>query len=137
MKDRYRSGKWWRSKADRFDYNAIVKYLWQDVEAGKLEGLDRLVYRSNKLGEDLTLTNTGGGNTSSKLMEKDPLTGQSVEVLWIKGSGGDLRTATRDGFAALLLDKVRGMKAVYLNHPERGAKTEIEDSMYPAYRHRV
>ena len=81
-----------------------VKYLWQDEVAKKLEGVDRLVYRSNKLGEDLTLTNTGGGNTSSKLMEPDPLTGQQVEVLWVKGSGGDLRTAKRDGFASLYLD---------------------------------
>ena len=70
-----------------------VQYLWQDEEAAKLSGVDRLVYRSNTLGADLTLTNTGGGNTSSKLMEKDPLTGDSVEVLWVKGSGGDLRTA--------------------------------------------
>ena len=114
-----------------------MKHLWSDEEAGNLEGLDRLVYRSNKLGEDITLTNTGGGNTSSKLLEKDPLTGQSVEVLWIKGSGGDLRTAKRDGFASLVLDKVRAMKALYLNHPERGAKTEIEDAMYPAYSHCV
>ena len=58
-----------------------VKYLWNDDEAAALEGVDRLVYRSNKLGEDLTLTNTGGGNTSSKLQEKDPLTGEDVEVL--------------------------------------------------------
>src|SRR5580765_3818405 len=92
-----------------------VKYLWQDETAEKLSELDRLVYRSNKLGEDLTLTNTGGGNTSSKLMEKEPLSGLSVEVLWIKGSGGDLRTARRDGFASLYLDKVRAMKALYLN----------------------
>jgi hypothetical protein len=74
-----------------------VKDLWRDEEADKLKGVDRLVYRSNTLGSDLTLTNTGGGNTSSKLMEKDPRTGESVEVLWVKGSGGDLRTAKRDG----------------------------------------
>src|SRR5581483_7191268 len=91
----------------------FVKYLWQDEVAAKLSGLDRLVYRSNKLGEDLTLTNTGGGNTSSKLMEQDPLTGESVEVLWVKGSGGDLRTARRDGFASLYLDEVRAMKPRY------------------------
>ena len=59
----------------------FVKYLWNDNEADKLDGVDRLVYRSNKLGEDLTLTNTGGGNTSSKLAETDPLTGETVEVL--------------------------------------------------------
>src|SRR5499426_4100054 len=97
-----------------------VKYLWRDEEADSLQGLDRLVYRSNKLGEDLTLTNTGGGNTSSKLIERDPLTGKDVEVLWIKGSGGDLRTAKADGFASLYLDKVRAMQPLYLNDPSRG-----------------
>src|SRR5256714_8418994 len=115
----------------------FVKYLWNDEEADRLEGVDRLVYRSNKLGEDLTLTNTGGGNTSSKLMETDPLTGELVEVLWLKGSGGDLRTAKRDGFASLYLDKVRAMKALYLSDPNRGAKTPIEDAMYPLYSHCV
>ncbi len=114
-----------------------VKYLWRDEEADRLSGVDRLVYRSNKLGEDLTLTNTGGGNTSSKLSETDPLTEQPVEVLWLKGSGGDLRTATRDGFASLYLDKVRAMKARYLGAAERGAKTAIEDEMYPMYSHCV
>ena len=108
-----------------------VKYLWQDEVANQLSGLDRLVYRSNKLGEDLTLTNTGGGNTSSKLTEKDPLTGEEVEVLWVKGSGGDLRTSRRDGFASLYLDKVRAMKSLYLSHPDRGPKTEIEDRDVP------
>ena len=114
-----------------------VKYLWQDDVANQLSGVDRLVYRSNKLGEDLTLTNTGGGNTSSKLMEKDPLTGDDVEVLWLKGSGGDLRTAKRDGFASLYLEKVRAMKSLYLSSPERGPKTAIEDAMYPMYSHCV
>ncbi|HEX8191051.1 MAG TPA: bifunctional rhamnulose-1-phosphate aldolase/short-chain dehydrogenase [Pyrinomonadaceae bacterium] len=117
-----------------FEY---VKYLWQDEVAEQLSGLDRLVYRSNKLGEDLTLTNTGGGNTSSKLVERDPLTGQEVEVLWVKGSGGDLRTAKRDGFASFYLDKIRAMRPIYLGHPERGPKTEIEDAMYPMYSHCV
>lgn len=115
----------------------FVKYLWRDEEADKLQGVDRLVYRSNRLGDDLTLTNTGGGNTSSKLWETDPLTGAEVEVLWIKGSGGDLRTAKRDGFASLYLDKVRAMKPRYLNDPARGPKTESEDAMYPMYSHCV
>src|SRR5678816_1476634 len=115
----------------------FVKYLWRDEAANQLDGVDRLVYRSNKLGEDLTLTNTGGGNTSSKLVETDPLTGESVEVLWLKGSGGDLRTAKRDGFASLYLDKVRAMKEQYLGSPERGPKTPIEDVMYPMYSHCV
>jgi rhamnulose-1-phosphate aldolase/alcohol dehydrogenase len=114
-----------------------VKHLWRDEVAKELSGLDRLVYRSNKLGEDLTLTNTGGGNTSSKLMERDPLTQAETEVLWVKGSGGDLRTARRDGFASLYLDKVRAIKPLYLNSPERGPKTEIEDVMYPMYSHCV
>lgn len=115
----------------------FVKYLWRDDEADKLQGVDRLVYRSNRLGDDLTLTNTGGGNTSSKLPETDPLTGEQVEVLWLKGSGGDLRTAKRDGFASLYLDKVRDMRAIYENAPENGPKTPIEDSMYPMYSHCV
>src|SRR5262245_13261974 len=114
-----------------------VRYLWRDDEAERLAGVDRLVYRSNKLGEDLTLTNTGGGNTSSKLVEQDPLTGDPVEVLWVKGSGGDLRTTKRDGFASLYLDKVRAMKPMYLASPEHGPKTPIEDVMYPMYSHCV
>src|SRR5467141_631019 len=114
-----------------------VTYLWQDEVADRLSEVDRLVYRSNKLGEDLRLTNTGGGNTSSKLTEKDPLTGESVEVLWLKGSGGDLRTSRRDGFASLYLDKVRAMKSLYLSDPNRGPKTPIEDAMYPMYSHCV
>jgi rhamnulose-1-phosphate aldolase/alcohol dehydrogenase len=115
----------------------VVKYLWQDDAARELSDVDRLVYRSNKLGEDLTLTNTGGGNTSAKLTETDPLTGQPVDVLWIKGSGGDLRTARRDGFASLYLDKVRAMKSRYLSDPARGPKTEVEDAMVPMYSHCV
>ena len=114
-----------------------VRHLWQDDLVDHMSGLDRLIYRSNKLGEDLTLTNTGGGNTSSKLTEKDPLTGEDVDVLWLKGSGGDLRTSRRDGFASLYLEKVRAMKSLYLGRPDRGPKTEIEDAMYPMYSHCV
>lgn len=122
------------SEVNRFKH---VRYLWKDEDADRLQGADRLVYRSNRLGDDLTLTNTGGGNTSSKLVERDPLTGAEVEVLWIKGSGGDLRTAKRDGFASLCLDKVRAMKPRYLSDPGRGAKTRVEDEMYPLYSHCV
>jgi rhamnose utilization protein RhaD (predicted bifunctional aldolase and dehydrogenase) len=106
-----------------------VQYLWEDDLAESLSELDRLVYRSNKLGEDLTLTNTGGGNTSSKLIERDPLTGDDVEVLWIKGSGGDLRTATRASFASLYLDKIRAMNLLISAQPERGPKTSAEDAI--------
>jgi len=119
---------------DRFKH---VKHLWRDDEVRSLNGLDRLVYRSNALGSDLTLTNTGGGNTSSKLLEKDPLGGEDVEVLWVKGSGGDLRTARRDGFASLHLEKVRAMKRRYLAAAGRGPKTQVEDEMYGLYSHCV
>ena len=71
------------------------------------------------------------------MIEQDPLTRESVEVLWVKGSGGDLRTAKRDGFASLYLDKIRAMKSLYLNDPQRGPKTPIEDAMYPMYSHCV
>jgi rhamnulose-1-phosphate aldolase/alcohol dehydrogenase len=70
-------------------------------------------------------------------MEPDPLTGERVEVLWVKGSGGDLRTVKRDGFASLYADRVRAMKPRYLGHPERGPKTAVEDEMYDLYRHCV
>src|SRR4051812_12741295 len=81
--------------ARRHEASKMIQSLWDDEKVRGLSGLDRLVYRSNALGSDLTLTNTGGGNTSSKLIERDPLTGAEVEVLWVKGSGGDLRTAMR------------------------------------------
>ena len=69
-----------------------VNYLWDESAAAKLDPVGLLIYRSNLLGSDQRITNTGGGNTSAKIMEADPLTGQQVEVLWVKGSGGDLRT---------------------------------------------
>ena len=69
-----------------------------------------LLYRSNLLGSDLRITNFGGGNTSAKVSEKDPLTGEDVEVLWVKGSGGDLGSMKLDGFATLYLDKLEALK---------------------------
>ena len=80
----------------------FVNNLWNDAEAANLDLLGRLVYRSNKLGSDQRITNTGGGNTSSKISELDPLTKQQVEVLWVKGSGGDLRTSTKENFSSLV-----------------------------------
>src|SRR6516162_11252344 len=97
-----------------------VNYLWDDTAASKLGPVDRLVYRSNLLGADQRITNTGGGNTSSKITERDPLTGEPVEVLWVKGSGGDLRTSTRANFAALDLAKLLGLRKTYAARPNRG-----------------
>jgi len=114
---------------------AHVNYGWDEAYANQLEPVARLVYRSNLLGGDGRITNTGGGNTSSKLTETDPLTGEPVVVLWVKGSGGDLRTAKRENFSSLYLDKVCGLQSQYLNTPERGPKTPIEDSMVGLYNH--
>ena len=106
-----------------------VQNLWKDSDVSQLDGVDRLVYRSNCLGADLRITNTGGGNTSSKLMEIDPLTGEEVEILWVKGSGGDLRTSKRENFASLYQGKLLGLQTTYNNKPERGPKTPAEDAM--------
>jgi rhamnulose-1-phosphate aldolase/alcohol dehydrogenase len=112
-----------------------VTDLWNDAEAAKLAGVDRLVYRSNKLGSDQRITNTGGGNTSSKLMEKNPLTGENVEVLWVKGSGGDLRTSTRNNFSSLYQSKLLGLQKTYAARTDKGLKSQAEDDMVAAYNH--
>src|SRR6476660_4443351 len=90
-----------------------VLYGWDDVVAAGLDPVARLVYRSNLLGADGRITNTGGGNTSAKLTEIDPLTGEPVEVLWVKGSGGDLRTAKRENFSSLYRDKLLALQQHY------------------------
>src|SRR6184192_1120270 len=113
----------------------FVDNLWNDAEAANLDLLGRLVYRSNKLGSDQRITNTGGGNTSSKVMEKDPLTGEQVEVLWVKGSGGDLRTSTRDNFSSLYQAKLIGLQKTYAARPEKGPKSKSEDDMVAMYHH--
>src|ERR1700712_257094 len=107
-----------------------VSYLWDDAEAAKLAGdeVALLIYRSNLLGADLRLTNYGGGNTSCKAMAKDPLTGEEVEVMWIKGSGGDIGTLKKSGLAALYVDRLRSLKNVY-----RGI--EHEDEMVELFNH--
>jgi rhamnulose-1-phosphate aldolase/alcohol dehydrogenase len=97
--------------------------------------LELLVYRSNLLGSDQRITNTGGGNTSSKLTERDPLAAGERDVLWVKGSGGDLRTATSANFASLYLDRLFDLQAIYDRDPNRGAKTPIEDLMVGLYAH--
>jgi rhamnulose-1-phosphate aldolase/alcohol dehydrogenase len=112
-----------------------VQYGWEDSVADKLDPVARLVYRSNLLGSDQRITNTGGGNTSAKLHETDPLSAQAVPVLWVKGSGGDLRTATRDNFASLYLDKLRGLQQHYHHATQRGPKSPIEDAIVDLYAH--
>src|ERR1700722_19052719 len=112
-----------------------VKNFWNDADAGKLSGIDRLVYRSNKLGSDQNITNTGGGNTSSKLMERDPLTGEEVEVLWVKGSGGDLRTSKLENFSSLYQDKLLALQTIYAAGEEKGPKTPHEDMMVGLFTH--
>ena len=112
-----------------------VNYLWDDTAASKLGPVDRLVYRSNLLGSDQRITNTGGGNTSSKTLEGDPLTGEKVEVLWVKGSGGDLRTSKRDNFSSLYQQKLTGLQRLYAAEPDKGPKTAPEDKMVGMYLH--
>ncbi|HYV37648.1 MAG TPA: bifunctional rhamnulose-1-phosphate aldolase/short-chain dehydrogenase [Gemmataceae bacterium] len=112
-----------------------VHDLWDDATAARLDPLGKLVYRSNLLGADQRITNTGGGNTSAKLAEKDPLTGKTVEVLWVKGSGGDLRTSTKENFSSLYLDKLFALQPRYRETPDRGPKTPVEDSFVGMYPH--
>ncbi|MFP6864501.1 MAG: bifunctional rhamnulose-1-phosphate aldolase/short-chain dehydrogenase [Roseibacillus sp.] len=116
------------------DFNH-VDYRWDDDHAASLDALERLVYRSNLLGSDQRITNTGGGNTSTKVTEQDAITREPVEVLWVKGSGGDLRTVERDGFASLCQKDVVSLQRMYRAAPEQGAKTPIEDKMVSMYRH--
>jgi rhamnulose-1-phosphate aldolase/alcohol dehydrogenase len=120
------------AKNEKFKH---VNYLWDDNVADQLDPVERLRYRSNLLGADQRITNTGGGNTSSKIKMTDPLSGEEVDVLWVKGSGGDLRTATRANFASLYMDKFMSLENIYNKADVKGAKTEIEDAMVDMYRH--
>jgi len=107
-----------------------VSYLWDKEKAASLAGdeVALLVYRSNLLGADLRLTNYGGGNTSCKVVAKDPLTGKNTEVMWVKGSGGDLGTMKKNGLAALYLDRLHALTQVY-----RGL--HYEDEMVELFNH--
>lgn len=111
-----------------------VRNLWDADKARKLDAVERLVYRSNLLGADWRIVNTGGGNTSSKLVEADPITGEATTVLWVKGSGGDLRTSRRANFASLYLDKMMALQQVYAGMEGRGPKTDAEDRMVGFFR---
>ncbi len=86
---------------------------WDDTRAKGMTEPEKLLYRSNLLGSDMRITNYGGGNTSAKVTETDPLTGAAVEVLWVKGSGGDVGSIKMDGFATLYMDKLRALKGIY------------------------
>tara|TARA_R110002096_G_scaffold9533_1_gene37528 strand:- start:14670 stop:16775 length:2106 start_codon:yes stop_codon:yes gene_type:complete len=92
-----------------------VDYLWDNEKADSLgdNQVELFLYRSNILGADLRITNYGGGNTSCKTIEKDPLTNEEVEVMWVKGSGGDIGTLTRSGIAGLYTGRLRDLKNVY------------------------
>ncbi|MHA8049571.1 bifunctional aldolase/short-chain dehydrogenase [Aquirufa sp. ROCK-SH2] len=107
-----------------------VSYLWDDEKAKALAGneVDLFIYRSNILGADLRITNYGGGNTSVKISDKDHLTGEATEVMWIKGSGGDIGTLKKSGCAALYLERLRNLEKVY-----RGL--EHEDEMVELFNH--
>lgn len=107
-----------------------MSYLWDEAKAAELAGdeVALFIYRSNILGADLRLTNYGGGNTSVKITDKDPLTGKDVEVMWIKGSGGDIGTLKKSGCAALYMERLRNLENVY-----RGV--EFEDEMVELFNH--
>ena len=94
---------------------------WDDGVAANMSEPELLLYRSNLLGSDLRITNFGGGNTSAKVTMQDPLSGQQVEVLWVKGSGGDLGSIKMDGFSTLYMDKLHALKGRY-----RGLEHEDE-----------
>jgi len=115
------------TKATEFKH---VSYLWDDAKAAEMAGdeVALLIYRSNLLGADLRLTNYGGGNTSCKAMAKDPLTGKESEIMWVKGSGGDLGTLKKSGLAALYVDRLRDLKNIY-----RGL--DHEDEMVELFNH--
>ena len=107
--------------------SSAVPNLWNDEKAPKNE-VDQLVYGSNLLGSDSRVTNFGGGNTSVKVKMPDPLTGEMVEVLWVKASGGDLGSAKKTNFASLYLDKVLGLEKRF--HQERMHEDQIV-RLYP------
>ncbi len=102
--------------------NQRLENKWDAAVAEKMSEPEKLLYRSNLLGSDKRITNYGGGNTSAKVMQKDPLSGDMVEVLWVKGSGGDVGSIKMDGFSTLYMDKLNALRAIY-----RGV--EFEDEM--------
>ena len=102
--------------------NQLLKNRWDEDAVTGMSESDLLLYRSNLLGSDKRVTNYGGGNTSAKVTETDPLSGKDVEVLWVKGSGGDIGSMKRDGFATLYMEKLNALKGLYKG-------VEFEDEM--------
>jgi rhamnose utilization protein RhaD (predicted bifunctional aldolase and dehydrogenase)/NAD(P)-dependent dehydrogenase (short-subunit alcohol dehydrogenase family) len=109
-------------------HDAALPNLWDNAHAADLDEPGLLLYRSNLLGGDLRITNFGGGNTSAKIDGRDPLTGETVKVLWVKGSGGDIGSMKRDSFSTLYLDKLLSLKGAY-----RGLSAE--DAMVALFNH--
>ena len=104
----------------------LLEDRWDDAAAATMDGPELLRYRSNLLGSDLRITNFGGGNTSSKLEHVDPLSGSPTQVLWVKGSGGDLGSMKRSGFATLYLEKLLALERAYKG-------VDLEDEMVEMY----
>ena len=96
-----------------------LENLWNDATAAAMSESYKLLYRSNLLGSDKRVTNYGGGNTSAKVMETDPLTGEAVEVLWVKGSGGDIGSMKMDGFSTLYMVRLQALKGKYRGQTQR------------------
>ena len=115
-------------QSTRLTPSPLLENRWNEALAAKLSPEELLLYRSNLLGADRSVTNFGGGNTSAKLQTADPLTGRLTEVLWVKGSGGDLGTMKLDGFATLYMDKFRSLEAFY-----KGA--DSDSVLVPLYAH--
>src|SRR5258708_29465561 len=113
----------------------FVNYLWNDAEANRRDEVERLIYRSNILGSDQRITNTGGGNTSSKIVQIHPLTGEEVEVLWVKGSGGDLRTSKKENFSSLSMQDLNRLPEKHEASPSKGLKSAAEYAIVAAYLH--
>ena len=105
-----------------------IENRWDDANAARLSPAELLLYRSNLLGSDKRITNFGGGNTSAKIRDKDPLTGADVEVLWVKGSGGDLGTMKLDGFSTLYMEKFLALEKFYKNK-------DSDSTLVPLYAH--
>ena len=108
---------------------------WAPTDPVAPNSVEELIHRSNCLGTDQRITNTGGGNTSSKIKDKDPVTGEELEVLWVKGSGGDLRTSKKENFSSLYQSKLLGLQKLYASRPDKGIKSQAEDDMVAMFSH--